>query len=356
MSDPFAITFTGGTTGIPKAVVVSHAARYASALTATTRFGFQSDDIVGVATPLFHAAGLFVCFAPAILLGATTVLLRSWSPDRFIDLIEREGVTATLMVPTQLGDLISHPGFSAQRVASLRKVSYAGAPMSPSLFARVRTALPNTEFSENYGQSETGPLTVRRAADPSEKFHTVGRRCAGVEVEILRDDGTVAAAGEVGEIVTRGPHVLSEYFGEPALTAQSFCHGNWLRTGDVGYFDAQGFLVLVDRLRDIIICGGENIYPAEIENALYRHPAVAECAAFGIPDDRSGELPAAHVVLRQNADVTDTALIEFCATQIARHKRPRLVKVVSSLPRTPLGKIHRGAIRSEYWVGRSRAI
>ena len=354
--DPLAITFTGGTTGTPKAVVVSHAARYASARTATRQFGLTEHDVVGVATPLFHTAGLFVCFAPAILLGATCILLKTWSAGRFIDMIEREQVTATFMVPTQLGDLISDPGLSAARVASLRNVSYAGAPMSPNLFARVRQALPHVQFTENYGQSETGPMTVRHPNDPAEKSGTVGRRAGDTEVQILKQDGQVAAAGEIGEIVTRGPHVFSEYFGDPVQTAQVFSAGDWLRTGDTGYFDADGFLVLVDRIKDIIICGGENIYPAEIENALFRHPAVAECTAFGIPHERSGELPAAHVVLRAGERVTEDELIEFCATQIARHKRPRLVRFVASLPRTSVGKIHRNLVRAEYWLGRSRAI
>lgn len=352
-SDALAITFTGGTTGSPKAVVVSHGARYASARIATTRFGLTDDDVMGIATPLFHAAGLFVCFAPTILLGAGSVLLRSWNAGQFIETVERERITATFMVPTQLGDLISHPGFSAARLASLRNISYAGAPMPANLLARVQDALPHARFTENYGQSETGPLTVRRASDPAEKLNTVGTRVA--EVEISRDDGSVAGPGEIGEIVTRGPHVFSEYFGDPQQTAQAFRDG-WLRTGDVGYFDDQGFLVLVDRIKDIIICGGENIYPAEIENVLFRHPAVAECAAFGIPDDRRGELPAAHVVLSRNASVTEDALIEFCTTQIAPHKRPRVINFVASLPRTPVGKIQRNVIRAEYWRDRSKSI
>ncbi|HEY6643875.1 class I adenylate-forming enzyme family protein [Povalibacter sp.] len=354
--DPLAITFTGGTTGTPKAVVVSHRARHTSALTAATRFSWRSDDIVGIATPLFHAAGLFVCFAPAILLGATAVLLRTWNAGRFIELVEREQITAALLVPTQLNDLISHPEFSERRLSSLRELSYAGSPMSPNLFARVRAALPQVRFTENYGQSETGPITIRRPDDPVASIATVGRRAPDVAVEIFREDGRIAAAGETGEICTRGAHVFSGYFGEAEVTAQCFREDGWLRTGDVGYFDDAGFLTLVDRIKDVIIQSGENIYPAEIENALYRHPAVAECVAFGIPDERSGEAPAAHVVLKSTATVTADALIDFCATQIARHKRPRLVKFVPALPRTPIGKIQRNVARADYWQGRTRPI
>lgn len=353
---PLAITFTGGTTGKPKAVVVNHAARHRSALTAASEFGWRADDIILVATPLFHAAGLFVCFAPTMLIGATAVLLRTWNAASFLATVARERVTAALLVPTQLNDVISHPQFALHDLTSLREISYAGAPMSAALLDRLRRALPHVRFTENYGLSETGPLAVRRPEDPIGAPLSVGRRAPHTDVEVLREDGSSAAPNEIGEICTRGAHVFSGYLDDPASTAQAFREGDWLRTGDLGYFDANGFLILVDRLKDIIICGGENIYPAEIENALYRHPAVAECVAFGIPDERSGELPAAHVVLKPSATIGADALIDFCTTQIPRHKRPRLVRFVAALPRTVVGKIQRNAIRSEYWKGRASPI
>ena len=355
-SDPLAITFTGGTTGFPKAVLVSHGARYATALAATREFDFKDDDIVGVSTPLFHAAGLFVWFVPAIMKSTTVVLQTRWDPQQFIELVAKERISAGFMVPTQLNELISHPRFSVDRLASLRSVGYAGAPMPKALLRRVLEALPNVALTENYGQSESCPLTVRLPDHPDSKLGTVGRAAFNVELAVVDETGKHLPAGEIGEIITRGDTLFDEYLGDPEQTAAAFLTGDgWLWTGDLGYLDEDGFLVLVDRSKDVVISGGENIYPAEIENALYRHPAVAECAVFAIPDERWGELPAAHVVLSGHASATDEELIAFCTQQIARHKRPRIVKFVDKLPRTSVGKILKSALRDPYWAGHDRA-
>ena len=353
-SEPLAITFTGGTTGFPKAVLVTHRARYATAVAAAAEFGLKEEDIVAVSTPMFHAAGLFVWFVPAIMQSATVVLQPTWDAAQFIELCERERISACFMVPTQLCELISHPMFSQERLASLRNVGYAGAPMSRALLERVREALPEAEFTENYGQSESCPLTVRRPSH-EDKLETVGRPVFNVEIAIVDETGQPLPPREIGEILTRGDTLFQEYLGDPEQTAAAFLRDDgWLWTGDLGYLDDDGFLVLVDRSKDVVISGGENIYPAEIENALYRHPAVAECAVFSIPDERWGELPAAHVVLNGEASVSEAGLIAFCGEQIARHKRPRLVKFVDALPRTSVGKIQKSVIRAPYWTGRQR--
>jgi acyl-CoA synthetase (AMP-forming)/AMP-acid ligase II len=357
LDDPLAMTFTGGTTGFPKAVVVTHRARYATAVTCGVEFGLDERDVAVVATPLFHAAGVFVWFHPAVMLGCTCVLLPAWDPARFIDTVETHRATAVLLVPTQLADLINHPAFSAVRLATLRHVNYAGAPMAVALFDRLRAALPIVAFTENYGQSETGPMTVRRAFHPHEKRGSVGRPAHNVELRIVDAAGRAVAPGTVGEVVTRGAHVLKEYWGDPAQTAAAFRSGDgWLWTGDLGVRDADGFITLVDRSKDMIIVGGENIYPTELENALFQHEAVAECAVFGIPDERLGEAPAAHVVLHEGRAATAEELIAFVAARVARHKRPRLLKLVDTLPKTAVGKIQKNAIREEYWRGRDRKI
>lgn len=355
--DPLAITFTGGTTGRPKAVVVTHRARYATAITGGVEFGLDERDVVLAATPLFHAAGLFVWFQTAMLLGLTCVILPRWDPAKALALIEHHRCTATLLVPTQLGDLITHPEFSAERLASLRHVHYAGSPMALAVLDRAQALLPWAGFTENYGQSETGPMTVRRPFHPHEKRGSVGRPAHNVETRVLDADGRECAVDVVGEIATRGPHVFSYYWDDPVETRQAFRSGDgWLWTGDLGFRDADGFLHLVDRVKDMIVSGAENIYPAEVENALYRHPAVAECAVFGVPDDRWGEVPAAHVVLKQGASVGETELIAFVEGQIARYKRPRFVRIVAVLPRTAVGKIQKSVIREPYWAGRVRRI
>ena len=356
-TDPLGITFTGGTTGFPKAVLVSHRARAATAFAAAMDFGLWENDIVAATTPLFHSAGLFVWFAPAIMLGATVVTLQGWDAEEFMKLTEREGITAAFFVPSQLNDLITHPSFSAQRLETLRNVGYAGAPMGGSLLERVLASLPHVEFTENYGQSETCPLTIRRPGHGKDKLGTVGRPAFNVELDIVDEQGRSLPTGRIGEIVTRGDQLFDGYYRDPEQTGAAFpLRDGWLWTGDVGYVDEDGFLTLVDRSRDMLVSGGENVYPAEIENVLYGHDAVAECAVFGIPDEHWGEVPAAHVVLSRNRTATENELIDFCAARIPPHKRPRLVRFVEELPRTPVGKIRKAELRDPYWRGRERKI
>ncbi|HEX2115859.1 MAG TPA: AMP-binding protein, partial [Alphaproteobacteria bacterium] len=331
--------------------------RYTTAVTCGVEFGLDERDICLVATPMFHAAGLFVWFQPAVMLGCTCVMLGGWNAERFIELVERHAATGALLVPTQLGDLIANPAFSRERLRTLRHINYAGAPMPLALYDRLTEALPNVAFTENYGQSETGPMTIRRAFHPRDRRATSGRPPHNVETKVVDASGREVPPGVHGEIVTRGTHLLKEYWGDPEQTAALFRGGDgWLWTGDIGVRDADGFITLVDRSKDMIVSGGENIYPTEIENALYEHEAVLECAVFGVPDERWGEVPAAHVVLRAGAQVTEDALIAFAAARIARHKRPRLIKFVEELPKTAIGKVQKNVIRAPYWQGRSRAI
>ena len=356
-STPLGITFTGGTTGFPKAVLVSHKARYATAQAAAMDFGLDERDIVGATTPMFHTACLYVWFAPAIMLGATVVMLPRWGVNAFMDMVESERVTAAFFVPSQLNDLISHADFALERLASLRKIGYAGAPMGRALLERVHSAFPNVEFTENYGQSEICPITVLCPQHPKDKLGSVGRPAFNVEVRIVGSDGCPLPAGEIGEVVARGDQLFECYYNDPKQTAEVFPKGDgWLWTGDMGYMDEDGFLTLMDRSKDMLVSGGENIYPAEIENALYHHEAVAECAVFGIPDELWGEVPAAYVVLATGMSVGEDELISFCASHIPRHKRPRLVKFVESLPRTPVGKIKKVLLRKPYWEAQGKNI
>lgn len=355
--DPLAITLTGGTTGLPKAVLVSHKARCASAAAAARDFGLDENDIVIVSTPLFHTAGLFVWFATAVMLGTSVVLPEEWDAVEFMRTVEQEKVTAAFLVPSQLNDLITHPEFSATRLATLRNIGYAGAPMGRALFDRIRAALPHVAFTENYGQSEACPMTIRCERHGIGKWDTVGRVASNAEIGVVDQSGNLLPAGEIGEIVTRGDQLFDEYFNDPEETAEAFrLPDGWLLTGDVGLLDEDGFLTLVDRSRDMLVSGGENVYPAEIENALYQHDAVAECAVFGIPDERWGEVPVAHVVLSTGAFVSEEELIDFCAARIARFKRPRSIKFEDSLPKTAIGKIQKNALREPYWEGRDRKI
>ncbi|RLA37702.1 MAG: long-chain fatty acid--CoA ligase [Gammaproteobacteria bacterium] len=356
-SDPLAITLTGGTTGFPKGVLVSHKARCASAVAAAADFGLDETDVVAASTPLFHTAGLFVWFATAVMQGASVVLPESWDPIEFMRQVEKEKITAAFLVPSQLNDLVTHTGFSNEALKTLRNIGYAGAPMGRALSERIRAALPDVMFTENYGQSEACPITIRCEKHGADKRETVGRAAGNAEVGIMNEEGHLLPPGEIGDIVTRGDQVFDEYFNDPEETTDVFRLGDgWLLTGDVGFLDDDGFLSLVDRSKDMLVSGGENVYPAEIENALYQHKAVVECAVFGIPDERWGEVPAAHLVLAPGAAVSEEELIDFCATKIARFKRPRVVKFVSELPKTAVGKIHKNELREPYWVGYEKKI
>ena len=356
-SDGLAITMTGGTTGFPKAVLVSHKARCASAIAAANDLGLGADDIAIASTPLFHTAGLFVWFGTAVLQGATVVMSDAWDPVSFMQLVEAEKVTAAFLVPSQLNDLITHPEFSAERLKTLHNIGYAGAPMSRALFDRVRAMLPQVSFTENYGQSEACPITIRCEQHGEEKLGTVGKAASNAELGIVDQEGKPLPPGDIGDIVTRGVQVFDEYFNDPDETAAAFrLADGWLLTGDVGFIDEDGFLTLVDRSKDMLVSGAENVYPLEIENALYQHKAVAECAVFGIPHERWGEVPAAHVVLSPDAKISEDELIDFCATKIARFKRPRIVKFVGSLPKTAVGKIRKNELRAPYWEGQDKKI
>jgi fatty-acyl-CoA synthase len=347
--DPYIMILSGGTTGTPKLILLNHRATSLWAIAATQDFGLTRDDIYAVPVPLFHGAGLLIWLAAALMQGGTCVLMPGWDRNLFARLVPDHGITAAIFVPTQLSDLINGSSFDADAFTSLRKINHAGMKMPVALLEQAVAALPDAEFTDNFGTSETGPLTARPHWSLPEMAHSVGRPLFTVELAVMGPDGAILPRGETGEIVTRGPQLMVEYFGDPEGTAAVKRRDGWQSTGDIGLFESNGFLVLVDRVRDVIISGGENIYPNEIENALYQHPAVAEAAAFAIPDDHWGELPAAQVVLKAGQTATAGELTEFVAARIPRHKRPRLIDFTDALPKTGVGKIQKALIRAPYW-------
>ncbi len=355
--DPAAVTFSSGSTGAPKGVLVSHRNRTLASCLGALAFELADDDVLGCTTPLFHVAGLFMWLQIGIRRGLTVAMLEKWAPDLFADAIGRDGVTAAFLVPSQVTALLDDP-VSARRIRTgdggLRHLNISGAPMPSGLLERALDAWPGLEIVEHYGQSESCPLAYRPAAFARSKPMSAGRPC--VEMAVLDRDGRPLPRGEAGEVASRGAHTLLGYIGDEAGMAALQAGDGWLRTGDIGRIDEDGFLHLIDRSKDVIVSGGENIFPAEVERALYLHPAVRECAVFGVPDDRWGEVPAAHVVANGADMPGEGALIEFVATEIPRYKRPRFVKFVDALPRTAIGKIQKNRIRAEYWKGRDRAI
>ena len=355
--DLLGVNFTGGTTGSPKAVAVTHGARAANVIGGMADFRIDARDVCIVATPMFHTVGLYVWFGTVIAVGATALLQPNWQPRRFLDVAEHHGASATLLVPTQLIDLLGTPEFLPTRLAAMRTMHHAGAPMAGAVLDRLEATLPWVKFIDHYGQSETGQITLRAPEFNRSKRESVGRPVAGIEARIVDRDGTPQPPGLVGELVTRGPHLLQRYWNDPEQTAAAFRYGDgWLATGDLGRCDDDGFITLVDRAKDMIVSGAENIYPMELENALYRHPDVRECAVFGIPDARWGEVPAAHVVLRAGATVDKLALIAHVERETIRWKRPRVIEFVESLPKTAIGKIQKNLLREPYWRHLKRRI
>jgi acyl-CoA synthetase (AMP-forming)/AMP-acid ligase II len=347
--DPFCMTYTGGTTGRPKGVLASHRSRAVTAHTVIVESGLGEGDVVAIVTPLFHVAALNILLQPAVLVGATSVLLAKWDVAEYAALVRSHGVTAAFMVPTQVRMVVSDPGFAAENYRTWTKLNFSGAPMPDWVQKAMLEKLPQVRMTQFYGQSEMGIVDLPR------KLGSVGRQVYNADLAVVDRDGHAVRPGEVGEIVTRGENVMLEYYNEPEQTKAFFRNG-WAWSGDLASIDDEGFLTLVDRSKDMIISGGENIYPKEIENVLYQHEAVAECAVFGIPDDKWGEVPAAHVQIKAGATASADELVAYCADRLARFKRPRLVKLVSDFPKTPIGKIQKNILRREYWAGREKKI
>lgn len=353
--DPFCMTYTGGTTGRPKGVLASHRNRVVTAHTVMMHENIDERDVVGIVTPLFHVAALNIMFQPAVLAGATCAFLSKWDVQEFARMAQRTGMTACFMVPTQASVLVSDPAFDADNFIRWEKLAFAGAPMPDWVQRTLIEKLPALKLTQIYGQSEVGVITVLGNWHLPERLGSIGKQAYNVDLALLDPDGNPVSPGEVGELVSRGENVMLEYYNEPEQTAKFFKHG-WGWTGDLAVADEQGFITLVDRSKDMIISGGENVYPKEIEDAIYRLDAVAECAVFGIPDDKWGEVPAAYVLLKAGAGMTEAELTAHCEDKLPRFKRPRLVKFVESFPKTPIGKIQKNILREPYWVDREKKI
>ena len=312
-------------------------------------------DVVGIVTPMFHMAALNIMFQPAILAGATVTLLSKWEPADFAKMVRDTGMTANFMVPTQAGMVVQDPGFDPADYATWRKVSFAGAPMPDWVQRDFFEKLPKVKLTQIYGQSEMGVIAVLPHWHLPERPGSVGRPAYNVDIACVDPDGTPIKLGKIGEIVSRGDNLMTEYYREPEQTANFFSLGGggaW--SGDLATVDEDGFYTLIDRSKDMIISGGENVYPKEIEGALYEHDAVAECGVFGIPEDKFGEVPAAYILLKNGMTATEDEIVEHCATRLARFKRPRLVQFVDDFPKTPIGKIQKNFLKDPCWADQEK--
>jgi long-chain acyl-CoA synthetase len=344
--------YTGGTTGAAKGVMLTHRNLLANAMHFGMFCPFTAETRWLVIAPLFHAAGSIAVLSTVWNAG-THVLLPAFDSGQALDLIEQHGITATLVVPTMLAAMSEEQRARPRDVSSLRYLSHGGAPVATETLRAAHVAFPETELIHIYGATETAPIATvlpheERMLD-SPQARSCGRPAVGVEVTIRGLDGTWQPPDSIGEVVVRGPNVMAAYWNKPEETTAALA-GGWYRTGDLGYQDSEGFVYLVDRAKDMIVTGGENVYSIEVEEALYRHPAVREAAVFGVPDARWGEAVFAVVVPR--APVEPDELIAHCRSLIAGYKVPKTIELrAEPLPKSGAGKVLKRDMREPHWRG-----
>ncbi|HWI71359.1 MAG TPA: AMP-binding protein [Baekduia sp.] len=349
LDDPAALIYTSGTTGTPKGAIITHRNLLADTALWPAWLDVSGDDaLVGVA-PLFHITGLAAGAGLCLLTGAPLLLTYRFDPEATLTMIERHGATFIVAAITVYSALMNHQSFSGERVASLRVLASGGAPVAPAIVQRWKDAA-GTYIHNCYGLTETTslthlvPLGQSAPVDPASGALSIGIPVSGTDVEIHDDDGRPLPPGEIGELVIGGPQVAPGYWRNEAETAHAFPDGR-LRTGDVGFMDAQGWFYLVDRRKDLIVASGYKVWPREVEDALLEHPAVREAAVVGAPDEYRGETVQAYVSLRPGHTATDSELMAFCKERMAAYKYPREVFFLDELPKTPTGKILRRELR-----------
>ncbi|MEN9727291.1 MAG: hypothetical protein RL434_1657 [Pseudomonadota bacterium] len=351
--------YTSGTTGHPKGVQLTHG-NYLALFRCAQNTGMM-DAMPGetglVAMPVFHVAGTNIGLLN-LAQGATSVVLREVDPGLILELIPRYRINHVFVVPAVILFLLQHPRCRETDFSSVRRLSYGASPIAEPLLRQAQ-AVFDCPFIQLYGLTETcgaGTYLPPEAHAPERaKLRSCGIPYPGIEIRVVDPAGNSLAAGEVGEIIVRSGVVMKGYWNRPEATVQAIVD-DWFHTGDAGYFDDEGFLFIHDRLKDMIVSGGENIYPAEVENALFGHPAVADVAVVGVPDEKWGEAVKAFVVLKPAQQATAEEIITFARSQIAGYKIPRSVDFIAVLPRNPSGKILRRELRAPYWEGKSRQV
>jgi len=347
--DPINIQYTSGTTGFPKAVVLSHHNILNNAWFSAQAMHFTEQDRLCVPVPFYHCFGMVLANLLCLSVGACIVVpCEHFDPQAVLETVERERCSAIHGVPTMFIALLEHPRFDSTGFASLRTGIMAGAPCPPALLQRVMRDMHCPEILVGYGETEASPLThlTTRADSPRRRTGTVGRNLPHQEVKII-DTGTgrSVAPGTVGEICFRGYHIMQGYYRDPDATAQAIDAHGWLHSGDLGSMDADGYVQITGRLKDMIIRGGENIYPREIEDVIYANPRVAEVAVFGVPDEFYGEQVMAWVQLHAGEQMSEVELRDFCKGSLAHFKVPAYIRFVDEFPMTVTGKLQKFRMR-----------
>jgi len=343
--DPWLILYTSGTTGRPKGAVLTQGTQFWNSINIGDAIGLTSADVTLNMMPMFHSGGIGLYTFPTLHHGGMAVLARQFDPEATVGLIERWSVTAMLAVPAIYLMLLQNETFHR---ADLSRVRFAcgGAPCPLTIIEAFRDR--GLLFQQGFGLTETAPTcTLIPAADAFRKAGSAGKAALHVEVRVVDEEGRDIPPGEVGEVWTRGPNLFSGYWRRPDETAEALAEG-WFHTGDLARLDEEGFLYIVDRKKDMLISGGENVYPAEVEDVLYHHPAVAEAAVIGVPHERWGEVPRAIVVRKPEATLKAEELIAFCDGKLARYKIPKSVVFVDALPRNAAGKVLKRLLREQF--------
>jgi fatty-acyl-CoA synthase len=343
--DVHRLMYTSGTTGRPKGVMISHANLAWKNLAHIIEFGFTSSDLGLACGPLYHVGALDLTTTSLIAAGATTILHRSFQASAVVDELERSRVTTVWLAPAMVNAIMALPDIEQRDLSSVRVVINGGEKMPIPLIERIQRTFPSAWFADAYGLTETvsGDTFLDRNSLLS-KLGSVGRPCLYLELDIWNEQGRSLPTGERGEIVMRGPKVFKGYWRDPGATAAAF-EGGWFHTGDVGIQDEDGYLFIVDRFKDMIVSGGENIASSEVERVLYEHAAILEAAVVGRPDERWGEVPVAFVVLRPDQTATAEVLLEHCRAELARFKVPKAITFLDALPRNPSGKVLKRELR-----------
>jgi fatty-acyl-CoA synthase len=359
--DLVGIYYTGGTTGKPKGVMLSHRAWVYTVLIESLEFDFKREEVFAYLTPLTHAGGCLML--PVLLRKGRCVILDHFDPKTFLACVEKEKITATFLVPTMIYVLLDDPDLNRYDLSSLKNVIYGASAIAPERLKQAVTTF-GPIFTQLFGQTEAPmaftvlPREDHIIADPERErriFSSAGRPTFHAEVRIVDDNGNDVKPGDPGEVVMRCANMMSGYFKNPEATADTIRDG-WLHTGDIARQDEEGFLYIVDRKKDMIISGGFNIYPREIEDTLFEHPAVKDVAVIGVPHDKWGEEVKAIVVLRENAEITPEDLIAFVKQQKGSLVAPKTIEFWDKIPLTNLGKVDKKRIRARYWEGRDRMI
>ncbi len=351
-----ALIYTSGTTGRPKGVMVSHANVMADVHNFNYWMRYREGGVYLHAAPIFHIADFPAMFA-APAFGACQVTIPKFSPQIFCETVERERVTHTVLVPTMINLLTQFPDLRKFDLSSLEVLAYGGSPMAPELIRRIRELLPNLKLVQVYGLSETGFLTGLQDQEHTEdRLLSCGRPCPGVDVQVADELGKQVANGHHGELVARGANVMRGYWNNREETGVAFRDGLF-RTGDIGYQDAAGYFYILDRLKDMIVTGGENVYSGEVEAVIYQHPAILEAAVFGVPDPQWGEIVMACVVLKPGRALSAAELIAHCKRALANYKVPRRIEFFETeLPKSGSGKILKRTLRERFWAHNERSV